>query len=268
MEPQCTHLHREYKPVHNVNAIRQHLECKSQQSTFGMQIHTMRKPLLCTSKQCTSSVWLPRAFRGLVGATCPACPGWLWRPGCCMVATCRTTEIFSLDVVGNVLVAYFEWSAAKLLLRLLCGPAVLLAAQTSSSLQQPRPGCCCVPEACAHEIFCCMLFAVPFLLTSNGQRLKMMPRLLCVPARLLPASQACRSELFHRAGKFFGFFGGPGRFSSLSSGPVGTHPLTGPDFPFKNKKHPTGPFGVFFSSTGPFGVFLFLNIRPVLLVFF
>ena len=77
-----------------------------------------------------------------------------------------------------------------MLLRLLCGPAVLLAAQTSSSLQQPRPGCCCVPEACAHEIFCCMLFAVPFLLTSNGQRLKMMPRLLCVPARLLPASQA------------------------------------------------------------------------------
>ena len=74
-----------------------------------------------------------------------------------------------------------------MLLRLLCGPAVLLAAQTSSSLQQPRPGCCCVPEACAHEIFCCMLFAVPFLLTSNGQRLKMMPRLLCVPARLLPA---------------------------------------------------------------------------------
>ena len=94
MEPQCTHLHREYKPVHNVNAIRQHLECKSQQSTFGMQTHTMRKPLLCTSKQCTSSVWLPCAFRGLVGATCPACPGWLWRPGCCMVATCRTTEFF------------------------------------------------------------------------------------------------------------------------------------------------------------------------------
>ena len=75
-----------------------------------------------------------------------------------------------------------------MLLRLLCGPAVLLAAQTSSSLQQPRPGCCCVPEACAHEIFCCMLFAVPFLLTSNGQRVKILPRLLCVPARLLPAS--------------------------------------------------------------------------------
>ena len=104
---QCKHLHREYKPVHNVNTIRQHLECKSQQSTFGMQTHTMRKPLLCTSKQCTRSVWLPRAFRGLVGATCPACPGWLWRPGCCMVATCRTTEFFSLHVVGNVLVAYF-----------------------------------------------------------------------------------------------------------------------------------------------------------------
>ena len=66
------------------------------------------------------------------------------------------------------------------------------ACRTNVVLQQPRPGCCCVPEACAHEIFCCMLFAVPFLLTSNGQRLKMMPRLLCVPARLLPASQACR----------------------------------------------------------------------------
>ena len=75
METQCTHLHREYKPVHNVNAIRQNLECKSQQSTFGMQTHTMRKPLLCTSKQCTSSVWLPRAFRGLVGATCRARAG-------------------------------------------------------------------------------------------------------------------------------------------------------------------------------------------------
>ena len=188
MQTQCKHLPREYKPFHNVNAIRQHLECKSQQSTFGMQTHTMRKPLLCTSKQCTSSVWLPRAFRGLVGATCPACPGWLWRPGCCMVATCRTTEMFSLDVVGNVLVAYFEWSAAQLLRRLLCGPAVLLPGETPSSLQQRRPGCCCVPEACAREIFCCMLFAVPFLLTSNGQRLKMRPRLLCVPARLLPAS--------------------------------------------------------------------------------
>ena len=187
MEPQCTHLHREYKPVHNVNAIRQHLECKSQQSTFGMQTHTMRKPVLCTSKQCTSSVWLPCAFRGLVGATCPACSGWLRRPGCCMVATCRTTELFSLDVVGNVLVAYFEWSAAQLLRRLLCGPVVLLPGETPSSLQQHRQGSCCVPETCAHEIFCCMLFAVPFLLTSNGQRVKILPQLLCVPARLLPA---------------------------------------------------------------------------------
>ena len=89
-------------------------------------------------------------FRGLVGATCPACPGWLWRPGCCMVATCRTTELFSLDVVGNVLVAYFEWSAAQLLRRLLCGPVVLLPGETPSSLQQRRQGSCCVPETCAH----------------------------------------------------------------------------------------------------------------------
>ena len=69
MEPQCTHLRREYKPVHNVNAIRQHLECKSQQSTFGMQTHTMRKPLLCTSKQCTSFAVLlvPHARRVRAG---------------------------------------------------------------------------------------------------------------------------------------------------------------------------------------------------------
>ena len=59
---QCKHLHREYKPVHNVNAIRQHLECKSHQSTFGMQIHTMRKPLLCRSKQCTSSHFRPHSI--------------------------------------------------------------------------------------------------------------------------------------------------------------------------------------------------------------
>ena len=54
MEPQCTHLHREYKPVHNVNAIRQHLECKSHQSTFVMQRQAMRKNVLCKNKQCTS----------------------------------------------------------------------------------------------------------------------------------------------------------------------------------------------------------------------
>ena len=51
-------------------------------------------------------------------------------------------------------------------------------------LEQWRLGRCSVPALWNHEMFCCMLFAVPFLLTSNGRRLKMLPRLLCVPARL------------------------------------------------------------------------------------
>ena len=51
-------------------------------------------------------------------------------------------------------------------------------------LQQGRPGWCCGPESCAHEIFCRMLFAVPVLLICNGQRPKLLPRLRCVPTRL------------------------------------------------------------------------------------
>ena len=116
------------------------------------------------------------------------CPGWLWRPGCCMVATCRTTEIFF---------ARCCWQCLGCLLLMASGQncssgcrvcVPLCPEDKRLLLQQRRPGCCCVPEPCAHEIFCCMLFAVSFLLTSNGQRLKMLPRLLCVPARLLPAS--------------------------------------------------------------------------------
>ena len=138
MEPQCTHLHREYKPVHNVNAIRQHLECKSQQSTFGMQTHTMRKPLLCTSKQCTSSVWLPREFRGLVGATCRA------RAGC-----------------GDLVVAASRPAAQPNFFRWM-----LLAMSWLLTSNGQRPNCCSG---------CCvgLLFCLPHkrrLLCNNGGR--------------------------------------------------------------------------------------------------
>ena len=55
-------------------------------------------------------------------------------------------------------------------------------------LDQWRPGCCSVPACWNHEICCCMLLAMPFLLNSNGRRLKVLPRLMCVPARLPPAA--------------------------------------------------------------------------------
>ena len=124
MEPQCTRLHREYKPVHNVNAIRQHLECKSQQSTVGMQTHTMRKPLLCTRKQCTSSVWLPRAFRGVVGATCRV------RAGC-----------------GGLVVAWSRPAAQPKLFR-----SMLLAMSWLLTCNGQRPNCC--SGCCVGLLFC------------------------------------------------------------------------------------------------------------------
>ena len=152
---------------------------------------------------CLRCAWLPRAFPGIVAATCRRdvlsvesccgcrscsswnpCPDWWWRPGCCTVATCRTDENFRwmLFAMSGLLTSNGQWP--KLLFRLLCVPALLPLGQTPSSATT-EAGVLLRPN---HEIFCCMLLAVPFLLTSNGRRLKMLPRLLCVPARLPPAS--------------------------------------------------------------------------------
>ena len=101
---------------------------------------------------CLRCAWLPRAFPGIVAATCRRdvlsvesccgcrscsswnpCPDWWWRPGCCTVATCRTDENFRwmLFAMSGLLTSNGQWP--KLLFRLLCVPALLPLGQTPSS---------------------------------------------------------------------------------------------------------------------------------------
>ena len=102
---------------------------------------------------CLRCAWLPRAFPGIVAATCRRdvlsvesccgcrscsswnpCPDWWWRPGCCTVATCRTDEIFRWMLLAmSRLLTSGNGQRPKLLLRLLCVPALLPPGQTPSA---------------------------------------------------------------------------------------------------------------------------------------
>ena len=123
---------------------------------------------------CCCSVWLCRAFWCLVFATCRLDV---------TVAACRNHEIFCWMLLAMPGLLPSNGQRQKVLLRLLCVPARLPPGQTPTPWLW-RPGCCAVSACRNHEIFCWMLFAMPGLLTSNGQRLEVLPRLLCVPARL------------------------------------------------------------------------------------
>ena len=113
----------QYANIWNANPSKAHLECKHTQCV---------KPLLCTSKQCPSSVWLPRAFRGLVGATCRV------RAGCGGLVVAWSRPAAQPKFFRSMLLA-MSWlltsngQRPKLLLRLLCVPALLLPGQTPSS---------------------------------------------------------------------------------------------------------------------------------------